>query len=114
VGERVFEGVSDVNAERDWWGRVRAKAMSLGADHFTKHDLRRTCATGCARLGASEFIVSKILGHAIQPGVQVTQVYNRYSYLAEMRTALNAWAAHIEAITTSETSKGAVVALRRA
>src|SRR2546428_767491 len=70
---------------------IRQKAMSLGAQHFTKHDLRRTCATGCARLGASDFIVSKILGHATQPGVQVTQVYNRYRHLSEMASALNAW-----------------------
>ena len=75
--DRVFEGVSAVNAERDGWGRVRQRAINLGAQHFTKHDLRRTCATGCARLGASDFIVSKILGHVTQPGVQVTQVYNR-------------------------------------
>jgi integrase len=56
--ERVFDGVSEVNAERDWWGKVRARAMAAGVDHFTKHDLRHTCATACAILGASESTVS--------------------------------------------------------
>ena len=112
--DRVFEGVSAVNADRDWWGRVRQKAMSLGAQHFTKHNLRRTCATGCARLGASDFIVSKILGHATQPGVQVTQVYNRYSHLSEMASALNAWAAHVEKITACENWGADILTLRRA
>jgi integrase len=112
--DRVFEGLSAVNAERDWWDRVRQKATSLGAQHFTKHDLRRTCATGCARLGASDFIVSKILGHATQPGVQVTQVYNRYSHLSEMASALNAWAAHVEKITTRQNWTAEILPLRRA
>jgi integrase len=112
--DRVFEGVSAVNPERDWWDRVRQKAMRLGAHHFTKHDLRRTCATGCARLGASDFIVSKILGHATQPGVQVTQIYNRYSHLSEMASALNAWAAHVERITTCQDRTADILPLRRA
>jgi integrase len=112
--DRAFEGVSAVNAERDWWDRVRQKAMRLGVQHFTKHDLRRTCATGCARLGASDFIVSKILGHATQPGIQVTQVYNRYSHLSEMASALNAWAAHIERITTRQDRTADILPLRRA
>jgi len=46
---RVFDGVSESNAERNWWGRIRDRAMSHGAEAFTKHDLRRTCATGCNR-----------------------------------------------------------------
>jgi len=112
--DRVFEGVSALNAERDWWARVREKTISLGAQHFTKHDLRRTCATGCARLGASDFIVSKILGHATQPGVQVTQVYNRYSHLNEMASALNAWAAHVQTITACENRTADILPLRRA
>ena len=71
-------------------------------------------AVGCARLGASDFIVSKILGHATQPGVQVTQVYNRYSHLSEMASALNAWAAHVEKITACENWGADILTLRRA
>lgn len=95
--ERVFDGVSEVNAERDWWGKVRARAMAAGADHFTKHDLRHTCATGCAVLGASESTVSRILGHKVIAGtLAVTAIYDQYSRLPEMATALNAWASHVE------------------
>ena len=94
-GARVFAGVYEPNAERDWWGDVRERAVNLGAEPFTKHDLRRTCATGCAKLGASDFTVSRILGHAVLPGVQVSRVYNRYEGLPEMASALNAWGAHV-------------------
>jgi integrase len=56
VGPR---GASLANNPARWTELVRKAA---GLD-FTLHDLRRTCATGCARLGASESTVSRILGH---------------------------------------------------
>jgi integrase len=97
TSERVFHGVYEANAERDWWGDVRARAMAGGAQHFTKHDLRRTCATDCAKLGAAPWIVSRILGHAITEGtVAVTGTYNRYAGFPEMASALNAWSAHVQ------------------
>jgi integrase len=101
--ERVFEGVSEVNAERDWWGKVRARAMAAGAEHFTKHDLRHTCATGCAVLGASESTISRILGHKVIAGtLAVTAIYDQYSRLPEMATALNTWASHVEQLVGIE------------
>ena len=104
--ERVFGGVSEVNAERDWWGRVRARAMSAGVEHFTKHDLRHTCATGCAALGASESTVSRILGHKVVAGIlAVTAIYDQYSRLPEMASALGAWAAHVERIVDNKSRR---------
>ncbi len=97
LGHRVLAGVSIDNPHR-WWDPIRDRAIKEGAEHFTRHDLRRTCATGCARLGASPFIVSRILGHASQPGVQVTGIYDRYDRLPEMASALNAWAAHVDSL----------------
>jgi integrase len=101
--ERVFDGVSEANAERDWWGTVRARAMATGVEHFTKHDLRHTCATGCAVVGASESTVSRILGHKVVAGtLAVTAIYDQYSRLPEMASALNAWAAHVERLVTGQ------------
>ena len=104
--DRVFDGVSELNAERDWWGRVRARAMSAGVEHFTKHDLRHTCATGCAALGASESTVSRILGHKVVAGIlAVTAIYDQYSRLPEMASALGAWAAHVERIVDNKSRR---------
>jgi integrase len=51
---------------------------SAGVD-FKLHDLRRTCATGCARLGASETTVSRILGHKAMAGtIAVSGIYDRF------------------------------------
>jgi hypothetical protein len=40
-----------------WWGSAAGQRSTRYV-----HDLRRTCATGCACLGASESTVSRILG----------------------------------------------------
>jgi integrase len=102
AGERVFHGISEANAERDWWGDVRDRAIAAGAAPFTKHDLRRTCATGCAKLGAAPWVVSMLLGHKKTEGtVAVSGVYNRYEGIKEKREALGKWADHVVALTSA-------------
>jgi integrase len=59
---------------------------------WTFHDLRRSAATGMARLGVARFVVARVLAHADR---EVTGVYDRYEYLAEKRAALERWAAHV-------------------
>jgi integrase len=59
---------------------------------FTPHDLRRTAASHMTSLGVARLVVGKILNHA-EPGV--TKVYDRHSYDAEKREALNAWGARL-------------------
>lgn len=68
----------------------------LGLAHFTPHDLRRTAASLMAGAGVPRLVVGRILNH-VEPGV--TAVYDRHSYDAEKRAALEAWAARLEGIT---------------
>src|SRR5579863_2812151 len=49
------------------------------------HDLRRSAATGMARLGVNRVVIGKILNHAER---EVTAVYERHAYDAEKRAAL--------------------------
>jgi integrase len=106
---RVFEVVTSANAERDWWGPIRERAMSNGIDErFTRHDLRSTCATGCSRLGAAESTVSRILGHAVISGtVPVTARYDRFAHLPERADALRDWAAHVEGLVAAKQERRA-------
>ena len=83
-GDRPVRGFSKVKRRLD--------ALS-GVTGWRIHDLRRTVATGLARLGTPPHIVSEILGHAPQ-GI-TRQVYNRYSYQKEMREALERWAGFV-------------------
>jgi hypothetical protein len=93
------------------WTEVLRKASGLD---FTLHDLRRTCATGCARLGASESTVSRILGHkAIAGTIAVSGIYDRFDRLPEIRSALVAWSNYVEALVTSEEKRGEIVAFGR-
>ncbi|PYN29862.1 MAG: integrase, partial [Candidatus Rokuibacteriota bacterium] len=70
--------------------------------------IRRTVATFLtSELGVSRLVVSKLLNH-VETGV--TKVYDRASYDREKKTALNAWAAHLESIVTG-TAKANVVSL---
>jgi integrase len=65
---------------------------------WTFHDLRRTAASGMARLGTDPHVVEAVLNHRSGTISGVAAIYNRYQYLNEKRAALKAWAAHVEAI----------------
>lgn len=56
--------------------------------HFTPHDLRRTLATGLAKLGFHDEIIDAVTGHKKQG---IVKIYNRYKYDAEKQQALQAW-----------------------
>lgn len=71
------------------------------------HDLRRTAATGMARLGIATSTISRVLNHK-EGGV--TKIYNRYGYLDEKRHALETWARKMESLIRP--SLGNVVAIR--
>ena len=64
------------------------KFQNAGLTTFTAHDLRRTAATGIARLGYG-VVVPDILGHSPQ-GI-TRQVYDQYSRETEIKKALQTW-----------------------
>ncbi len=68
---------------------LRARFTEAGIrEPFTPHDLRRTAATGMARLG-HRAVVPDILNHAPQ-GV-TRAFYDHYDSRPEIRQALSAW-----------------------
>ena len=79
--------------------------------HWTFHDLRRTAATGMARLGVGLPIVEKVLNHVSGSFRGVAGVYNRHSFDTEKRHALESWAAFVERLVTGEPG-GNVVTLK--
>lgn len=64
------------------------------------HDLRRTAASGMARLGVSVPVVEKVLNHVSGTFAGIVGVYQRHDFLAEKRHALNLWADHVASLTT--------------
>ncbi len=92
--------------------RLNAR-MPTGTAHWQFHDLRRSLASGCARLGVAVHVVEALLNHKSGSIRGVAAVYNRYSYDTEKRAAAEAWARHVEALVSGE-PRGNVVELATA
>ncbi len=71
-------------------------------DDWRLHDLRRTAATGMARLEVPPHVVERVLNHSTGQLGGVAGIYNRFQYLDEMRAALELWSAHVMALQTAK------------
>ncbi len=67
----------------------------MGVSDWVFHDLRRTAASGMARLEVPPYVVEKILNHVSGTFAGVLGVYNRYGYDSEKREVLNKWADYV-------------------
>ena len=56
------------------------------------HDLRRTAATGMARLGIAVRVTEAVLNHVSGTGSGIVAVYQRHDHATEKKAALEAWA----------------------
>jgi integrase len=68
----------------------RGEAVEI--PHWTFHDLRRTAATGMARLGIPVRVTEAVLNHVSGTAGGIVSVYQRHDYADEKRDALDAWA----------------------
>jgi integrase len=87
--------------------KIRSDKLS-GVTGWRIHDLRRTFASGMARIGVPPHVVEKVLNHANGQISGVAAIYNRHGYTDEKRGALDAWARNIGNLVGS----GAVQGLR--
>ena len=69
------------------------------------HDLRRTVASGMARLGIHLPVIEKVLNHASGSFAGIVGVYQRHSFAEEKRAALDAWGHHIEQLVGSKPAR---------
>ena len=76
--------------------RVRERLAGDVAQPWTVHDLRRTAASGMARLGVSLVVIEKVLNHVSGSLAGIVGVYQRHEFAAEKRAALQLWADHVE------------------
>lgn len=70
--------------------------------------MRRTAASGMARLNILPHVVEKILNHASGTIRGVAAVYNRHGYQEEKRHALNLWALEIGRILSPKKTQKVV------
>src|SRR5215203_7023211 len=95
------------------FGRLKERLDTvMGVSDWRFHDLRRTAASGMARIGVAPHVIEKVLNHASGQISGVAAVYNRHGYEAEKRDALEGWAKHVSSKFTeaalAEALRGAV------
>jgi len=84
------------------WGAAKRRLDSIaGIAPWRIHDLRRTTATGLQKLKTPLQVTEAILGHTSGSRAGVIGIYQRLDYADEKRAALEAWGAHVMALTQS-------------
>jgi len=73
-----------------------------GVTAWTFHDLRRTLASGMARLGIALPVIERVLNHTSGSFRGVVGIYQRHEFPAEKRHALEAWAADVMRIVMGQ------------
>lgn len=82
------------------WGRAKATLdKACGVEGWRIHDLRRTVATGLQKLGVNLQTIKAVLGHTSGSRGGIVGVYQRHSFDAEKRAALEAWGAQVANIS---------------
>jgi len=91
VGRRLAQPTrANIVASPKQEGGARDRADVRG------HDLRRTAASLMASGGVPRFLISRILNHSEEK--DITSVYDRYSYDAEKRAAMEFWDRQLAAV----------------
>ena len=91
-------------------GKERGEPVEI--PHWTFHDLRRTAATGMARLGVPVRVTEAVLNHVSGTGAGIVAVYQRHDYADEKRQALEALGCYVAALVDGASDK--VVPMARA
>jgi integrase len=96
-------------------GKPKAKldvAIGDAISDWTFHDLRRTCASGMAKLHISVETIEAVLNHTSGKVSGIARVYNRHDYADEKRGALEAWSRYV--LNLVQPVEKNIVPLRRA
>jgi integrase len=85
------------------WSKCKQDLDAIaGVSDYRLHDLRRTFATGLAALGTPVQVTERLLNHVSGTHAGIVGIYQRHSYLQEMRDAMAAWERHLETLLQSE------------
>jgi integrase len=91
--------------------RIKETNGGKAIPHWTPHDLRRSFATHAAEIGIQPHIIEAVLNHISGHRGGVAGIYNRATYDAEKKTALDRWAEHLMAVVEGRGSN--VTPIRR-
>jgi integrase len=92
------------------WSKAKAAlGKTVGIADWRLHDLRRTVRTGLGKLGVQPHVAEAVLNH-LPP--KLIRTYDRNTYEAEKRDALDKWATHLKTVVAQATGAN-VTALKK-
>ncbi|GLQ35994.1 integrase [Amylibacter marinus] len=97
TGDLLFPAATDYEKPfTTWaWHKKRFDEGLEDVEPYTLHDLRRTFATVHAKIGTPIHVTEKLLNHVSGTISGVAAVYNRHSYMDEMRHAVSEYDAYL-------------------
>jgi integrase len=93
-------------------GIMREEATGAELPSWTLHDLRRTMASGMAKLGINLPVIEKVLNHTSGSFAGIVGVYQRHEFAHEKRRALEVWASFIAGLVFDD-ARATIVPIRR-
>jgi len=102
IDEYVFSGRNHNNRIFNGWARSKREFDKTleGVGHYTLHDLRRTFSTLHAKIGTPIHITERLLNHASGTISGVAAIYNRHTYLEEMRVAVDKFESSLDQLSS--------------
>jgi integrase len=94
-GQHLLFSSNGITAVSGFSDAKKGLNEGAGFEDWTLHDLRRTMASGMARLGVNLPVIEKILNHSSGSFRGVVGVFQRHSFADEKRAALDLWGAHV-------------------
>lgn len=104
-GETPVSGFSRAKRRLDALMTAYAEREEKEIAPWVIHDLRRTVASGMARLGIALPVIERCLNHVSGSFAGIVGVYQKHEFAAEKKAAFDAWARHVETVVTASAAK---------
>jgi len=79
------------------WSKLKHE-LAHGVPGWTLHDLRRTYRTTHARIGTPPHVGERLINHVSGVTSDVEEIYDLWTYVPEMRKAVENYEAHIRRV----------------
>jgi integrase len=96
-GNLLYQAVGSENPFSGWSKCKKALDKLAGIAPWTLHDLRRTFRTNLGRLKVRPDIAERLVNH-ISARTEMEETYDLYTYLPEMREAMETWEAFLQTV----------------
>lgn len=109
-GQTTCSGFSRAKARLDKLMLEYAAAEGTEFQPWRIHDLRRTAASGMARLGIALPVIERCLNHVSGSFAGIVGVYQRHEFSEEKKAAFNSWGDFVMTLVSRKTSASVVTA----